>query len=244
MNIGTRIKTQRKQLKLSVDALAEKANLNRTTIYRYENGEISDIPVMNLEKIAKALQTTTAFLMGAPEANDNYHIVSRFNELNEPNKQQTLDFINTKIDEQNRFGWISKSDNLIDFSSHIKETMPKPHLISVPGVVSAGTGEFLLEYDNPTDVVVYGDLPNHYDLALLVNGDSMQPRYENGDVIFVRRTTDIFDGQMIVAFLNGESYLKKISISKRGYALISLNEKYKPIKISEDDEFQIVGVVL
>ncbi|WP_277680355.1 LexA family protein [Gracilibacillus dipsosauri] len=64
MNIGQRIKQRRKQLKLSVDEMAEKLGKNRATIYRYESSEIENMPLDILEPLAKVLKVTPAYLMG------------------------------------------------------------------------------------------------------------------------------------------------------------------------------------
>ena len=49
---------------MSVDELAKKLGKNRATVYRYENGDIENLPLDILEPIATALQTTPAYLMG------------------------------------------------------------------------------------------------------------------------------------------------------------------------------------
>ena len=64
MEIGDRIKTLRKEANLTVDELAKKIGKNRATIYRYENGDIKDLPISILESLAIALNTTPAYLMG------------------------------------------------------------------------------------------------------------------------------------------------------------------------------------
>lgn len=64
MDVGKRIKERRKELNLSVDELAKKLNKNRTTVYRYEKGDIENLPMDILGPLAKALNTTPAYLMG------------------------------------------------------------------------------------------------------------------------------------------------------------------------------------
>ncbi len=64
MNTGDRIKQRRIELGLTADALAEKIGKSRATIYRYENGDIENMPTPILEPLAKALNTTPADLMG------------------------------------------------------------------------------------------------------------------------------------------------------------------------------------
>lgn len=64
MNTGDRIKQRRLELGLTADDLADRINKSRATIYRYENGDIENIPTTILEPLAKALDTTPADLMG------------------------------------------------------------------------------------------------------------------------------------------------------------------------------------
>lgn len=64
MNIGERIKQRRKQLKMSADELGERLGKDRSTIYRYEKGDIENLPLDILEPIAVALHTTPQYLMG------------------------------------------------------------------------------------------------------------------------------------------------------------------------------------
>jgi transcriptional regulator with XRE-family HTH domain len=64
LNIGEKIRRRREQLGISVDELAGKLNKDRSTIYRYEKGEIGSIPGEVIVPIAKALETTPQFLLG------------------------------------------------------------------------------------------------------------------------------------------------------------------------------------
>ena len=64
MNTGDRIKQRRIELGLTADDLAQKIGKSRATIYRYENGDIENMPTPILEPLARALDTTPADLMG------------------------------------------------------------------------------------------------------------------------------------------------------------------------------------
>lgn len=64
MDIGLRIRNRRKELKMSADELGSRLGKDRSTIYRYEKGDIENLPLDILEPIAKALETTPAYLMG------------------------------------------------------------------------------------------------------------------------------------------------------------------------------------
>lgn len=64
MNIGSRIKRRRIELKMSADSLAKMIGKDRSTVYRYESGGIDKISAEMLEPLAEALKTTPAYLIG------------------------------------------------------------------------------------------------------------------------------------------------------------------------------------
>lgn len=97
MTIGERIKLLRIQRNMSIDELADKLGKNRTTVYRYENGDIENLPLCVLDPLSEALGTTPAYLMGwTPEEiisvkikdGDNEAIYLSFNETNARHVEQ------------------------------------------------------------------------------------------------------------------------------------------------------------
>lgn len=64
MTVGERIKMRRKELDISADDLARILGISRSTIFRYENGDIEKLPIDVLKPIAEALYTTPYWLMG------------------------------------------------------------------------------------------------------------------------------------------------------------------------------------
>jgi transcriptional regulator with XRE-family HTH domain len=67
MTIGDRIKRLRKELGLSADELGKMIGKDRSTIYRYERGDIEYATVDVIPRLAKALQTTPQYLLGWDE---------------------------------------------------------------------------------------------------------------------------------------------------------------------------------
>lgn len=63
-SIGQRIKKKREQQKLSLQSVADKLDVNRSSVMRWENGETGRIKLPILEKLAQILQTTPEYLMG------------------------------------------------------------------------------------------------------------------------------------------------------------------------------------
>ena len=61
--IGQQIRRRRKELKMSVDELAKRIGKDRSTVYRYENGDIGNMPLELLPHIIEALDTTPQELL-------------------------------------------------------------------------------------------------------------------------------------------------------------------------------------
>ncbi|MGN1202074.1 MAG: S24 family peptidase [Eubacterium sp.] len=84
------------------------------------------------------------------------------------------------------------------------------------------------------------DVPSNADCGIYINGDSMEPKYPNGCLVWVRETQEILCGDVIIAILNGEPFCKIYQED----GLYSFNEKYKPIKVTENDNFSVFGKVI
>lgn len=65
MTVGKQIRKRRKELKMSVDELARRVGKDRSTIYRYENGDIGNMPVEVLFPMTEALETTPQELLSS-----------------------------------------------------------------------------------------------------------------------------------------------------------------------------------
>ena len=67
MTTAERIKQRRKDLGLRAEDVAERIGVSRSTMFRYENGEIEKLPINHLVPIATALHTSVDYLMGWTE---------------------------------------------------------------------------------------------------------------------------------------------------------------------------------
>lgn len=77
MKFGDRIKQRRIELHMSAGELGSLIGKNRATIYRYENGDIENIPLEMLDKLSDALNVTPEYLMGWT---DSKHLATRLRE--------------------------------------------------------------------------------------------------------------------------------------------------------------------
>lgn len=77
-----------------------------------------------------------------------------------------------------------------------------------------------------------------------VKGDSMQDAgIQSGDVLVVDRSLTANNGDIIVAFLNGEFTVKRLRFDKTACSLLPANQDFPQIRICESDDFRVWGVV-
>lgn len=105
--------------------------------------------------------------------------------------------------------------------------------------VSAGTGVYLHDDYAEQIRVPTNDETLRANYALKVAGDSMEPRFHDGDIVLVETQPSVEKGEIGIFILNGEAYIKKYG----GDRLISLNSKYEDIPISGSDSFYCKGKV-
>lgn len=108
--------------------------------------------------------------------------------------------------------------------------------------VSAGPGEpwvddaYVTQLKIPTEKV-----PDKAHYCARVNGDSMEPAYKDGDIVFAERLDgSVREGEIGIFALNGAGYIKRLG----HHELISLNPEYPPILIGEFDDLRCQGRVL
>ncbi len=128
-------------------------------------------------------------------------------------------------------------------SVELVEPPPRAHRIRLLGRIAAGQPLEAIETEQTIDVPV-NLVPKGVVYALEVNGDSMiDDGIMDGDVVIVRRQTMAFDGQTVVAIVNGEATLKRYYHEGSRIRLQPANEALSPFYASSEDEFEIRGIV-
>lgn len=89
-NTAYLMKARRAKLRMSQQDLADALGVNRSTVSRYESGQIDKMPVDFLIPLARALQTTPEYLMGWDEADEisfEEALISAYNKADEKTKK-------------------------------------------------------------------------------------------------------------------------------------------------------------
>lgn len=158
--------------------------------------------------------------------------------LNQAGKDKVMDYIELlslsdkyRIKEETNI----ETDNVIPFR---QRELPLFQLAA-----SAGTGEF--QDSDVYDMVVVGsEVPESASFGIRLNGDSMSPRYIDGQIVWVHKTTELLDGDIGIFYLDGNAYCKRLHREKDFVELISINPEYDPIQITEENDFRIYGRVV
>ena len=136
-----------------------------------------------------------------------------------------------------------------EYARTVRENSSSPYSLDTPEIrriplfetaASAGMG-IMLDGDDHTEISVYSNsVTDSADFAVKVSGDSMMPKYHNGDILLVRRADIIAIGELGIFSLNSEGYFKKYG----GDRLISLNAEYRDIPLRADDDVHCFGKVI
>lgn len=79
---------------------------------------------------------------------------------------------------------------------------------------------------------------------LKVEGNSMiNDGFDDGDLIIVDKSIEPYEGCVAVCFIDGEFTLKRVEKKGNSFLLKPANPKFKPIAVTEENRFDIWGIV-
>lgn len=102
--------------------------------------------------------------------------------------------------------------------------------------------------DTDRETIEVDEKPPRHDIATKVSGDSMQPDYQDGDILYlVDKGLTTYNGDLAVIAYGDRSYFKKIYTENGRLRLVSLNDKYEDIILdfppAEDTHIKIFAVI-
>lgn len=137
-------------------------------------------------------------------------------------------------------------DVSVDYLLGKEISKPAKALIPVLGTVQAGIPIEAIE-----DIIDYEELhPSMLEhgeeyFALQVRGDSMQPRMRDGDVVIVRKQSDVNHDDTAIVLVNGnEATIKRVLKSEAGIMLAPNNPAFEPKFYSNKDIAELPVVIM
>lgn len=78
-----------------------------------------------------------------------------------------------------------------------------------------------------------------------VKGDSMKDAgIHDGDLIIIDKSLEPANGKIAVCFIDGEFTVKRIKIDSDCCWLVPANDDFNPIRVTEENEFMVWGIVI
>ncbi|WP_260210613.1 helix-turn-helix domain-containing protein [Lactiplantibacillus pentosus] len=223
MNVGDRMKSIRKQQGISADQLAESIGVSRSTIFRYEKGDIEKMPIEVVANVASSLHVSLIDLMGISNDSISEKITEIVSKLNPDRQQNVYNYADNQLKEQN-----GKVVNL----PLVGKSAANPTELTY--------GDVEIEHDDFTDV------PHGADTAIRIQGDSMEPLIHDGQIIFYHRQEEVENGEIAIVEIDGDGVTCKqiyYDYTSDEVILRSINKKYEPRHV-KDDQVRIIGKVI
>lgn len=218
-----------------------------TTISKWENGK--NLPNGGkLAKLATLFNTTTDYILHGEmpkttpqitqEAPDELleELTANYTRLDLKRRERLVvassELVKEQIEEQTDI-----ADNIIPFRA--EKLFDYEYYDQA---ASAGTGQYLGDVAKET---IQLPIEVDADFVIPIHGDSMEPDYHEGDLIFVELTLNLNDGDIGIFSLDGDVYIKQLLIKENNKAYLhSLNSKYADIPITTNSDFRVIGEVV
>lgn len=223
----------------NVKSFADNIDLPYTTVRSILQRGIMNAKVENVIKIADGLNMKAEDLM---RLDDTQSISVIYNKLDRKRQAKVYNFADRQLREQ-KYG-VADAGKIVPLKPRIKQT------VDIYGRLSAGGGAY--NDKSVIETVEVDSAPSKYDMAFIVTGDSMYPTFEDGEVVFVNETQDVFNGQIAAIEINDEAFIKKIYIEGKRMRMVSLNvdtdkdgkRLYPDFYADECDNLFVIGRVI
>lgn len=164
-----------------------------------------------------------------------------YDELKPPRQAKVLTYAERQLKEQNE----EKTK-----VNEVSENLISLYQVEIVSETAAACGfNYGFGYDDTDrETIEVHERPPRHDIATKVSGDSMQPDYQDGDILYlVDKGLTTYNGDLAVIAYGDRSYFKKIYTENGRLRLVSLNDKYEDIILdfppAEDTHIKIFAVV-
>ena len=230
-----RLKSLRKKLGYTQKDVALKLRVTQQNYQKWESGFTKSPTTETIIELANIFNTSVEYLT-------NTEILPIYQALSETRQSELVSIAEEKLKEQlNENKVIPFIDNLI------------PYQVISEQSLSAGYGNGYT--DEQETYTVFWDKDVRYDYAAEIEGDSMEPKFHDGDIALIRKThVNDYDGCVCVIddVANQRVYIKRIHIEDTHVRLESLNKDtydngeliYPDILLENNENLKIIGKVV
>ena len=230
-----RLKSLRKKLGYTQKDVALKLRVTQQNYQKWESGFTKSPTTETIIELANIFNTSVEYLT-------NTEILPIYQALSETRQSELVSIAEEKLKEQlNENKVIPFIDNLI------------PYQVISEQSLSAGYGNGYT--DEQETYTVFWDKDVRYDYAAEIEGDSMEPKFHDGDIALIRKThVNDYDGCVCVIddVANQRVFIKRIHIEDTHVRLESLNKDtydngeliYPDILLENNENLKLIGKVV
>ena len=252
-----RIKLLKSQKKITNEQLSAMTGIPLGTLSKLLAG-MSDSPKLsNIIAICGALDCSVEYIVsGTPENTHNYtlsageiRVIEQYRRLDAWGRdlvetvlakaeEHTAPVVAEPEEKSARILQPIRLGNRYAEEQRVRSGKRSIRLFELP--VSAGVGVYLDEERAESISIPNSDKTAEADYALRISGNSMEPRYHNGDILLVQHADGVEVGELGIFLLDGCGFFKVYG----GDRLLSLNPEYAPILLKDFDDIQCKGRVI
>ena len=257
MDYIQRIKQIKNEKKITNDKLSELTGIPLGTLSKILAGMNDSPKLSNMIAIADALGCPLDYIInGRSHSGNNFTLseeeisfVEKFRGLDSCGKDIALFVVNREYARVNEAETPSPkliinnndvSNKKIISNPSVERAFKRRSIFLYDLPVSAGTGVYLDESTAERINIPDNDKTVIADFALRISGNSMEPKYCNGDILLVKKNDSPEIGELGIFILDGSGYFKKYG----GDRLISLNPEYDDIMLDGYSDVICCGKVV
>lgn len=225
---GAVLKEARKNAGLLQKDVADVLSINRATYIAWENDKFKPDADL-IPDLCRLLGITVSTLYGEEKEEDAFRLqklITAFRQLGEPDQDLALRLVQAIAQER-------LEKKLSTLRSEFK-ILPEE-----PGAVAAGVGHEVPQLQPEPRFVRVNSKSSRSDALVRVDGDSMEPVYHDGDLLYFRWARAAYPKQDVVCSSADGMIVKRLSPEN---TLYSVNPE-RPFVNYEDKNVRIVGVV-
>lgn len=149
------------------------------------------------------------------------------------------DYFNVSVDyllgKEKKTPDFSEVDNIISFAGFKQ----------IPIIGTIACGEPILAEEN-IEGYTNVELNIHADFALRCKGDSMAPKFLDGDIVLIRQQPVVENGQIAAVLIGSEATLKRVYVNPHDILLAPENLNYQPMIYQEEEmsNIRILGLAI
>lgn len=225
--LGERIRFAREQKGLLQSDLAKLINVKSSGVISNWEKDLNKPDAEKIVRLCSVLDISASYLLdyyGKPDiefSSSEIKHIKKYRDLDDHGRE-LVDLVLDKEHER-----------------YLASTNEKPAALRIytymQKIAAAGNGFYFEDIPTETIEAPYMD---GADFIIGVSGDSMEPTYSDGDLVYVEKRQIVQTGEIGIFIINNECYIKEVGEN----ALISHNPKYDPIPGNES--IHCIGKVL